>query len=694
MELELFNPTTGDLIPLSEFSGGGAQEATPASQSVSLTAQGSATARFALYVPEGKGLDGPVGYRIIARSENFSDGEENVIPVLSDRTLITARVPFYLRRNDTKTVELPLLADYDSESLEHVSYTFEATTNPAWLALKALPYMMEYPYDCTEQLANRYFANQLAYATVSTKPVLEKVFRRWQSDSTALLSELEQNEELKSALLTETPWVREAQSETEQRARIASLFDLKRLAAEQEAALAKLAARQESDGSYSWFPGGPSNPYMTQYVLETFGRMTQLGVIGENQRTTLDRITQAAIRYLDTEMQQTYDRLFDRTKDSVELRQTYRPTALQLHYLYARGMQTQTEGLDNEALKFFQQRAFAEWTAYGLFEQALIALTAHASNDNLSKTILASLRERAIHSEEFGMFWKYERGFRWHNLPIETHTRILEAFRTIDPRPEELDDMRLWLLTNKRTNAWPTTKSTAAAVYALLNAEGNFTVDKATVALKARWPQASRGLSNQVAALQEEAESATGAFTLRLPAGEVTRDLARVRVSNPGNDLVWGGIYWQYTEVAERVEESNNGPLTLERELFLRIGDHLEPLAESTVLQPGDRVTVRLTVTSDRDMDYVHVKDRRAATFEPVEALSGYTYKSGLGYYFAPGDLATNFFISDLPKGTYTLEYDLFTTYAGSFSNGLGRVECMYAPEFGGNSAGGRVLVR
>ncbi|WP_116105905.1 alpha-2-macroglobulin family protein [Lewinella sp. IMCC34191] len=694
VELELFNPQTGETIPLSEFSGGGAQVENLSSQSVSLNAQGSATARFALYVPEGKALEGPVGYRIIARSASFSDGEENVIPVLSDRTLVTARVPFYLRRGDTKTVELPGLADFDSETLEQVSYTFEATTNPAWLALKALPYLMEYPYDCTEQLANRFFANQLAYATVSTKPVLEEVFRKWQSDSTALLSELERNQDLKSALLTETPWVREAQSESEQRARIADLFQLTKLAKEQKQALAKLAARQESDGSYSWFPGGPSNPYMTQYVLETFGRMRELDVIDGSQESTVQRITDAAIGYLDGEMEKQYDRLFGETKDSVKLRQEYRPTALQVHYLYARSRFAKIGALDSKALTFFRDRAFATWTGYGLYEQALVALIADAAGNDRATLILESLRERAIHSDEFGMYWKYERGVRWNNLPIETHTRILEAFRTIDPQSEEMDDMRLWLLTNKRTNAWPTTKSTAAAVFALLNAEGNFTVGKTTVPLKARWPNASRDLSDRIAALQQQAEAATGAFELRLPAEEVNRDLAKVRVSNTGNDLVWGGIYWQYTEVAEQVEESHNGPLTLERQLFLRTGDHLEPLAEDATLAPGDRVTVRLTVTSDRDMDYVHVKDRRAATFEPVDALSAYTYQNGLGYYFAPGDLATNFFISDLPKGTYTLEYDLFTTYAGSFSNGLGRVECMYAPEFGGNSAGGRIIVR
>ena len=292
------------------------------------------------------------------------------------------------------------------------------------------------------------------------------------------------------------------------------------------------------------------------------------------------------------------------------------------------------------------------------------------------------------------MYWEYDRGYRWNELPIETHTRLLEAFRTIDPRPEELDEMRLYLLTNKRTTAWPTTKATAAAVYAILNSRESFSVDQPTQPIVASWPgRIGNQLSTRVLALQETAEAATGEFTLRVPAEEVSSDLATATIANPGNDLIWGGVFYQYTELADRVEASHTGPLSLERTLYKKVGDRLQPITNDAPLHPGDRITVRLTLRSDRAMDYVHVKDRRAATFEPVEPLSGYQYHNGLGYYFAPGDLATNFFIDHLPRGSYTLEYDLFATYAGDFSSGLGRVECMYAPEFGGNTSGNRVSV-
>lgn len=698
--VEYFDPVTNKALTL-----GGSAGAKNCQEEQRIEAGAGTTFCFPLAIPEGLSSDGPIGYRIIVRGGGFSDGEENVIPVLTDRTLITVSQPFYLKKKDKKTVTLPVMAGNTSPSLRHVSYTFQATTNPAWMALKALPYLMEYPYDCTEQIANRYFANQLAFVTVSSKPVLETVFRQWQNDPEALKSELERNASLKNALLTETPWVRAAQSEAQQRARIGELFDLKRLADEQVATLDKLAQRQSDDGSFPWFPGGRSNRYVTQYVVESLSRLQQLGAVTPDQEATLKAISDSAILFLDNKVQEDYQDLVKRMKKSDNWRKDYRVSSSIIHYLYARSMAgaAAPEGkVLKGAMDFYNERIAADWLDYGLYEQALIASTgaqSTTSNPALTKLIVESLRERAIRKDEFGMYWKYGRGYRWSNLPIETHCRILEAFQAAGGSQDELDEMRLWLLTNKRTNRWETTKSTAAAVFALLNTGTDWTTDKAPEPLGISWPDFAqkRNLASRARAAQETAEAATGAFSVNVAAGEITSDLASVKVRNKGNELVWGGVFWQYTELAQKVEAANNGPLTLERELFHRQptadGIRLVPITEDTPLKAGDRVTVRLILRSDRDLDFVHLKDRRAATFEPIDQLSGYNYSNGLGYYKAPGDLATNFFFDQLPKGTYTLEYDLFTTYSGSFSNGLGRVQCMYAPEFGANSDGARIVV-
>ncbi|WP_020570836.1 alpha-2-macroglobulin family protein [Neolewinella persica] len=710
VSLELFNPATGEAFSdavLSSLSGGGAAGAKGWRREQGIPASSGEAFSFPLTIPEGLSSQGPIGYRMIARSGSFSDGEENVIPVLTDRTLITVSQPFYLKRKDKKTVELPLLASTDSKTLRHVGYTFEATTNPAWLALKSLPYLMEYPYDCTEQLANRYFANQLAYVTVSRKPILEQVFRQWEQDPNALKSELEQNPTLKNALLTETPWLREAQSEAAQRARIGELFDLKRLANEQNEALAKLANRQDQNGYFSWFPGGRENRYMTQYVVETMARLQQLAAVTPDQEDILLDISTRAIAWLDQQMAEDYAKLKHDMRDKKDWEKDYRPSSSVVHFIYARSQSTWVIDPNKEAqaaLDFYTERASASWLSYGLYEQALLAISqatpqqAARPQSEVTKKIIESLREKALRKDEFGMYWKYGQGYTWQQLPIETHCRILEAFQVAGGTTEELDEMRLWLLTNKRTNRWETTKSTAAAVFALLNTGTNWT-DAPGRPLEVNWPKSGlkSDLASRARAAQETPEAATGAFSISVAGDQIDSGLATVKMKNKDNRLVWGGVYWQYTELAQKVEAANDGPLTLERELFRRIptddGIRLEPITADKPLNPGDRVTVRLILRSDRSLDYVHLKDRRAATFEPITQTSGYQYSSGLGYYFAPGDLATNFFIDHLPKGTYTLEYDLFTTYAGSFSNGLGRVQCMYAPEFGANTGGARIVV-
>ena len=661
---------------------------------------------FALDIPEGLAEKGLIGYRVIATGGSFTDGEENAIPILSDRTLITVTEAFYLKKGERKTVVTPHLKDRTSNTHESVSYTFEATTNPAWMALKALPYLMEYPYECTEQLANRFFANQLAYVTIKDKPILEEVFKTWQKDTTALQGQLAGNEHLKQALLTETPWVRAAESEAQQRARIADLFKLKQLAEGQETALSKLARRQSSDGSFSWFPGGPQNRYMTQYVLETLARMDQLGVLSSSQRQQATAIRQRAMSYLDLELAEDYERLLEATPKEEE-RKEYQPSSYFIHYLYARAFTTREAPkgtMSRTALAFYTSQAFKRWTEYGVYEQALLAAASSQLTDTsgaaaTADNIIASLRERALQKDEFGMYWKYDRGFRWNDLPIETHCRILEAFRLNGGTTEELDEMRLWLLTNKRTNRWPTTKSTAAAVYALLNGGTNWTAE-AGDAIDVKWPDTSQpaDLKRRLANAQSSAEAATGSFQASWVGDEVNGELATAEVRNKGNDLVWGGTYYQYTELARNVAASTeDAPLSLERELFHRKsteqGERLVPISANEPLTPGDRVTVRLIVRADRDFDYVHLKDRRAATFEPVEQLSAYKYQQGVGYYFAPGDLATNLFMDQLPKGTHTFEYDLFVTYTGSFSNGLGKIQCMYAPEFAGHTAGAEVVV-
>lgn len=684
--LEFFNPETEEIIKTIEV-------AMP-DTNFELEAGKSQTVKWSVEVPQNSA--GLVGYRVIARSGQFSDGEQNVLPVLTNRVFLTATKSFFLRPEQRKTIKLDALLNADKAAGDIVNkgYTFELTNNPAWLAVKALPYLTEYPYDCTEQLVNRFFANQLSHSIVKEKPALQQVYAKWQDDPDALKSPLASNQKLKQALLEETPWLREAQSEEKQQAQIAILFDLNRIAKEQQANLAKLEERQKGDGSFSWFPEGPENVYMTQYVVESLQRLNTLGALDQATSDRVATISRKTLDYLDKRWVEHYKELLKR--QNKKLSPDYLPATSLVHYFYIRSFFLQENPLNNEAKKmwdFYYDHAKKGWTKYGLYEQALLAATYSRTEPAMGKMLIESLRERALRSEEFGMYWKYPAGFSWQQLPVETHCRIFEAFLLNGGTQNELDEMRLYLLQDKRTNRWETTKATAAAVHALLLNGTKWLDDDTQVAVNIPGIDPAK-----IAVAQSNAQAGTGQYQVSVAAESVQNEMGAVSLNNQKSTIAWGGIYWQFTQDIDAVQKQNeNGPLGLTRKIFRRIntdaGQRLVAVDANNPIKPGDRLVVQLTIRSDRNFEYIHLKDRRASGLEPTKQLSGYRYEGGLGFYFSPDDLAVNFFFDYLPKGTHTLEYDLFVNHAGDFSNGLSVIQSMYAPEFAAYSQGSRLEV-
>ncbi|MEL6355822.1 MAG: alpha-2-macroglobulin, partial [Bacteroidota bacterium] len=418
------------------------------------------------------------------------------------------------------------------------------------------------------------------------------------------------------------------------------------------------------------------------------------GDIGERTQS----MTLRTLDFLDYKMVEDYKKLLNSLKKEKD-RQAYQPSSIIVHYLYIRSAYLQERELSGEAKAawdYFRGRARAHWVKYGLYEQALLASAFSRVDQPAGKEIIESLRERAIRKDEFGMYWKYPSGWSWQQLPIETHCRIQEAFLRNGGTQAEMDDMRLYLLANKRTNRWETTKATAAAVYALLQTGTDWTSDVQSVDVS--FPRLKSALyQTELASAQSGAEAGTGYYRVQYTKDKVTPDFAQVKLKNKEKTIAWGGMYWQFTQDIDAVEASENGPLSLQRRLFRRInteeGERLEEISADKPMQPGERLVVQLVVKTDRDMDYVHLKDRRAAGLEPTEQLSGYRYESGLGFYFSPDDLAVHFFFARLPRGTYTLEYDTFVNHAGDFSNGLSVLQSMYAPEFSAYSKGSRLIV-
>jgi uncharacterized protein YfaS (alpha-2-macroglobulin family) len=664
--------------------------ATPEKQ-FNIQAKQSATIVFAIQIP--KNFTKTITWTTIAKAGNLSDGEENILPVLPNRMLVTESIPLSMRGNGSKNFTFEkLLASGKSATLAHQSLTVEYTSNPAWYAIQALPYLMEYPYECAEQTWNRYYANALAASIVRSSPRIAKVFETWKnSDTTALQSNLAKNQELKSLLLTETPWVLTAKSEAQQKQNIAMLFNLVKMSRELDASLRKLQEMQSPNGGFVWFKGGPDDRYMTQYIVTGIGHLKKMNALPTDQQNMLEAILAKAIPYLDKRIEEDYKQLVKWKSDLAK----YTPGPLELHYLYMRSFYPEkpVAQASQKAYQYYRERAFATWVSQSKMLQGLIALTAHRANDpKTAKQILESLRQTAIRNEELGMYWKSnQRGWWWHEAPIERQALLIEAFQEISNDASAVNDLKTWLLKNKQTNNWESTKATAEACYALLM-QGNYWL--------AESPAVTISLGKtEIKPADQQAESGTGYFKKTMQVQTLSPDMGNVRVSVDasmgGKEMPsWGAVYWQYFEDLDKITFAET-PLKLVKKLFIEkntdTGPVLTPISEGDAVHIGDKIKVRIELRVDRDMEYVHMKDMRASALEPVNVLSGYRWQGGLGYYESTRDASTNFFFNALQKGTYVFEYLLFVTHEGDFSNGITTIQCMYAPEFTAHSEGVRL---
>ncbi len=652
-----------------------------------------------------------VVYRVVAKASpgggglEAGDGEEMALPVLTNRMLVTESFPLNLRGTDSKTFTWQRFMDMttageQSGSLDNHSMTVEYTTNPAWYAVQSLPYIMEYPYDCAEQTWNRFYANALAGKIANSSPRIKAIFESWKNKTPdALLSNLQKNPELKSALLEETPWVMDAKNEAEQKKNIGLLFDLVRMNNEAESAMNKLKELQSPNGGFVWFKGGRDDRYMTQYILTGMGHLRKLNAWPEKQQQVLKTLVAKAVPYADARIKEEYEQLL---KSKVEMN-TLTPSSFAIQYLYMRSFypEIQVAESSKKAVAYFTGQAKSLWTRLGKYEQGMVALALHRGADNVTpKSILSSLTEFSINNEEFGMYWKEfnNPGWYWWQAPIESHALLMEAYHEIENNAQRVDDLKTWLLRQKQTTNWKTTKATAEACYALLMRGTDWLSEERTVTI-------DLGGYKMSSANNDNTEAGTGYFKQVVSKEKIAPGMGKIKVqleaskkdnTNQSGNTSWGAIYWQYFEDLDKITTAGS-PVSIKKELYVQRntdrGPVLEILKEGASLKVGDRVKVRVEIKSDRNLEYVHLKDMRASCFEPLNVLSSYKYQGGLGYYEATKDASSNFFIGYLPRGTYVFEYELRTTLSGDFSNGITTLQCMYAPEFSSHSQGVRVKV-
>lgn len=636
-------------------------------------AKQSRTLKWKLAVPDGAGF---LKYKAVASSGTLSDGEEGWLPVIPRRILVTESMSLPIRNAGTKEFEFTkLLQSGGSETLENRFLHVQVVSQPAWYAVMALPYLMEFPHECSEQTFNRYYANALARNIAGSDPKMRRIFDQWKAaGGKALDSPLTKNADLKGMMLEETPWLREATNESEARRRVGLLFDDNHMERELEKSLAKLAAMQGPDGLWPWFPGGRGDEYISLYITTGFARLRALGVATD--------VTPAlkALGALDAGLTERYRELVRlKLLDQVNLDERI------AHHLYTRTFFLKDRALkaeDKVAFDYFAGQAGKHWTKLGSrMSRAHVALALHRlGGKDVPALVTRSLKEHAVIDEEQGMFWKDNEGegWWWWQAPIETQAMMIEAFREIDADEKSVDDCQVWLIKQKQVGDWKTTKATADAVHALLKGGKNLLASDALLQVS---------LGGQTVK-PEGVEAGTGFHESRIVREAVKPELGKIALTKTDAGVSWASVHWQYLEDMAKVTSHGGKQLALEKSLFLRKNTDKGPVLVPVegAVKVGDELVTRVILKNDRAMEYVHLKDLRGSGTEPVNVLSGYRWQDGFGCYEVTRDTASHFFIDRLPPGTHVFETSVRVQHAGKYQTGIAEIRCMYAPEFNAHS--------
>lgn len=649
-------------------------------QNFNLAENGNAVATWKLKVPNNVSS---IIIKIVAQAGNFSDGEQKAIAVLPNRMLVTDAVPIFVKEGQTKTFILENLAKNNSTTATSVSNSLELTTNPIWEIMFALPSLKDDQNLSADVQFNKWFADVLASEIFKANPRMKTVFDEYQ-DKGLLTSNLEKNQELKQLLLEETPWVLESKNETEQMQKLASIFDANTMRNSINQDWEDLKKLQNPDGGFSWYPGYPSSYYTSLYILKNLGRINEWlkGNLADYQSGEQKEMVSKLVNFVDSEVH----KYWDVKKEYVW--NNYVLDYLDTRHYWEKDYPLKGKGAQLKALviKKAPTAKITDFTFFGLHRAALLfdayKLTA------LSKKLMTYLKETSTNSETQGVYWKQNlNDWGWYSSKTVNHAGALEAFNKLTPNDANfIEEMKIWLITQKEVSNWDTSRSTAEVIYTILNSGKSWTgteSDKATIVWGGK-------------TLENPDTKATGYVKKTLKPENTDKNLGTVTITKPGAGIVQGGLFWQYYEDLDKIKSSETY-ISISKELYKKVktvnGEELQQITSATPLKVGDKVTVRMILNTDRTMEFIHLKDMRAAGFEPLDVISGYQWKNSLGYYQSTKDASTNFYIEYMPKGKYVFEYDLICNASGTFSNGISTLQNYYAPQMNAHTKGSKVSI-
>ena len=613
--------------------------------------------------------------RMVADGDTFSDGEQRYIPVLTDKQWVTETVPLNVNGEGAHTFSLENLFNKHSKTASEQRLTVEFTAHPAWYAVQALPVVANPQNEDALSWATAYYAHSLAAFIVKENPRIKQVFDSWKAQGgtkETFMSNLQKNQELKNILLAETPWLTEATNEAEQKQRIATLFDLNTMNSQLAVSVEKLGELQNADGAWSWYKGMQGSRYVTTQVMEMLVRLNAL--THQDADSRMQPMIQKGFEYLGKQAAEEYKSMKEaEKKGAVGLR----PSEQVLRYLYICALDGKAP-VDEKVNRYFIDKLSGEGKELTIYGKALGAIILQqAGKVAEARLFMQSLMEYSVVTDEMGRYFDTPKArYSWFSYKIPTEVAAMEAIQRITKDTKAIDEMKRWLLKQKQTQTWETLIATADAVYALMATGASD--------LLANTGGVEITLGKEM--IRTPVDDAIG-YIKKTVIGDVM-NIKKVRVDKEGTGMGWGAVYAQYLESMDQIGEQGNG-LSVSRQLYK--GD--EALNESAPLKVGDKITVRLTVKADRDMDFVQIKDDRAACMEPLQAVSGFRWSNGLGYYQATKDASTQFFIDQMRKGTYVIEYQVYVNRTGEYQAGIATVQSAYAPEFGGHTRGYRVMV-
>lgn len=613
--------------------------------------------------------------RMVADGDTFSDGEQRYIPVLTDKQWVTETVPLNVNGEGAHTFSLENLFNKHSKTASEQRLTVEFTAHPAWYAVQALPVVAHPQNEDALSWATAYYAHSLAAYIVKENPRIKQVFDSWKAQGgtkETFMSNLQKNQELKNILLAETPWLAEATNEAEQKQRIATLFDLNTMNSQLAVSVEKLGELQNADGAWSWYKGMQGSRYVTTQVMEMLVRLNAL--THQDADSRMQPMIQKGFEYSGKQAAEEYKSMKEAEKKGAV---GIRPSEQVLRYLYICALDGKAP-VDEKVNRYFIDKLSGEGKELTIYGKALGAIILQQSGKVAeARLFMQSLMEYSVVTDEMGRYFDTPKArYSWFSYKIPTEVAAMEAIQRITKDTKAIDEMKRWLLKQKQTQTWETPIATADAVYALMATGASD--------LLANTGGVEITLGKEV--IRTPADDAIG-YIKKTVSGDVM-NIKKVRVDKEGAGMGWGAVYAQYLESMDQIGEQGNG-LSVSRQLYK--GD--EALNESVPLKVGDKITVRLTVKADRDMDFVQIKDDRAACMEPLQAVSGFRWGNGLGYYQATKDASTQFFIDQMRKGTYVIEYQVYVNRTGEYQAGIATVQSAYAPEFGGHTGGYRVMV-